>query len=85
MSDPMAGTMAWLREREASRLKVAKAMSVEHFAESAEIPDLEFRLPVCPICLEETEFDNESFTCNVCDVWWGRDGFDGERLSEEER
>ena len=71
MSGISEASREWWREREAARVAAAKSMSDTHFADpAAAIPDLDFRPPDCPICLEETTAEDGDFLCDVCRIHW---------------
>lgn len=74
-------TAAW-QERSATRTRwAARSTASEWFAEhggvEAEIPDLEFRAPHCPICDEETDVEDGEFSCSHCMVSWDSRGESG--------
>lgn len=47
------------------------------------IPDLIFYCPDCPLCNEETNTDGDSFDCENCNLWWAKDGTEGERANSD--
>lgn len=45
---------------------------------SDEIPTLEFRNPLCPVCLEETDGDDYAYDCYDCGIRWSDEGAEPE-------
>lgn len=41
-------------------------------------PDVEYRLPDCPLCDKELDTDGDSLRCYECGLTWSMDGSDGE-------
>jgi hypothetical protein len=68
---------AWWEERRRHRIANAERLAAAWRAENPErdYPDLDFSPPDCPMCLEETRYEDGSFICDVCDVLWPSNGY----------
>lgn len=67
--------IATMYEFQARQRDLRAERRAEFLAERRAIPDLEFLTPECPMCGLGTMFDDGSFGCEECEVWWPRSGY----------